>query len=118
MTTAQRPMNEYRAVQTWLWSYADFWGLPASSVGRELAGMLDSLSRFCDLVERDPDTIIDECLGPAKDRDGLVIRVRARRHYIERIAEFERLEGSRSAANAVRSFLIHNGVAMNTSILK
>jgi len=101
-----------------MWSYADFWGYPANSVDQQMKGMLEALARFCEFVEKDPDGIIDDCLGPAKSREGLVIRVRARRRYIERIADFERQEGSRKAANAVRSFLIHNGVALNTSILK
>ena len=60
MTTVAKQMNDYNAVQTWLWSYADFWGLPSHNVTQQSTTMLDSLSRFCELVEKDPDAIIDD----------------------------------------------------------
>ncbi len=96
----------------WLASRLDLWG--PKSVTDDL---IETLSRFCARVAKTPDEIIDDCLKPGKDRDTLVLRTRARREYMEHIEHFEAETGSRDEANIVRSFLIHNGVAMNPSLL-
>ena len=80
--------------------------------------MLATLERACAFMDSDPDAMVGECLRPAKVGEGLVLRVRARRKYIDLIAAFEQQEGSRDAGNAVRSFFIHNGVAMTPSALR
>jgi len=113
MTTLEKPIKSYESVQVWLESYARFWG---SALEEEES--FETLARFCDLVNKDPDGIIGDCLRPQEEGDRLLLSTRARRRYIEQIQEFERQEGSRHKANIIRSFFIHNGVAMNPSILR
>ncbi len=77
------------------------------------------LERFCRLVERDPDSIIQECVREVEG--GKRIRIKGRRFYSEKIAEFQAgVEGdSRVKAqwgNTVRSFLIHNGIFLQAGI--
>lgn len=101
------------SVRRWFDSRAGLWG-PGSSDD----GLLDWLEQFCTKVERQPNELIDECLRAATDSDSLVLRTRARRRYIDAIAQFELDNASRDAANVVRSFFIHNGVAMNPTVLR
>ncbi len=96
----------------WLASRLDLWG-PKSLDDT----LVETLAQFCERVGKTPDQIIDDCLKPGKDRDTFVLRTRARREYMEQVERFEADTGSRDRANIVRSFLIHNGVAMNPSIL-
>ena len=78
------------------------------------------LAEFCAKLEKTPDQIIDECL---RDVDGgKKIRVKGRRYYAEQITEFEQQAAGgpgekRQRANYIRSFLIHNGVLLQTSPL-
>lgn len=113
MSTLTKPIHDYDSVRIWLAGYAEYWG--GTEVEPEA---LEALGQFCQMLDHDPDNIIGECLRPEPSGEGLMLRTRARRRYIERIAEFEAQEGSRQKGNAVRSFFIHNGVAMNPSILK
>jgi hypothetical protein len=105
-----------KAVLTWLE------GLEAQSgVSRE-DGLLrvPILADFCALVEKQPDQIIDECL---READGVKkIRAKGRRFYADAIVAFEKqADGAvaerRQRANYIRSFLIHNGVLLQTSPL-
>ncbi len=100
------------ATRAWLSSRAAYWGPGASQ-----AGFVETLAEFCEFAGKMPDEILSECLRPSKEGGALVLRVRARRQYIDAIERFEAQTGSRKAANVVRSFLIYNGVAMNPSIL-
>lgn len=100
------------SVHRWLTSRLELWG--AKSVHD---GLLETLARFCEDTGKGPDEMVGDCLRPGKDRDTFVLRTRARREYMERIEQFESSAGSRAEGNIVRSFFIHNGVAMNPSIL-
>ena len=103
-----RPVEEYQRVELWLRDYQESWG----SADPQLEANLKALAAFCAMVERDPDAICSECLRPMEG-GGERIRYKARHYYIDQIEAFERApEGGRQAANAVRSFLIHNGIAM------
>ncbi len=99
-------------VHRWLASRLDLWGRKA--LNDEL---VETLTRFCQRVGKAPDEMVDDCLRPGKERDVYVLRTRARREYMEQIEAFEAETGSRDQANIVRSFLIHNGVAMNPNLL-
>ena len=114
------PIREYESVRLWLKEYAAFWNFTPSQLeaDEEMQTMLATLERACAFMDSDPDAMVGECLRPAKVGEGLVLRVRARRKYIDLIAAFEQQEGSRDAGNAVRSFFIHNGVAMTPSALR
>ncbi len=100
------------SVRAWLTARTAYWGPGASN-----AGFVETLTRFCEFVGKTPDEIMGECLRPSKEGGALVLRVRARRQYIDAIERFEAETGSRKDGNVARSFLIHNGVAMNPSIL-
>lgn len=99
-------------MQVWRESYQRFWG---ESLPQEA---LEVLERFCALVGQDPDSMVNACLRPQGEGSRFLLSTRARRRYIEQIDAFERQEGSRERANFVRSFFIHNGVAMNPPILR
>lgn len=103
-----RPVEQYERVQMWLRGYAESWGGANPDADEQLRG----LERFCEYVAKDPDTICRECLRAVRG-GGEKIRYKARHHYISQIEAFESTpEGGRRAANAVRSFLIHNGIAI------
>ncbi len=106
-------ISDYDSVQTWFNSHNEYW--EGSEVEPEA---VNAVRKFCEMVGSDPDSIIGECLRPRPSGEELMMRTRARRKYIESILEFEAQENSRAKANAVRSFFIHNGVAMNPSIVK
>src|ERR687887_1693056 len=100
-------VTEYRTVRTWLrgtgWDEHD--------------SRLELLREFCEVVERDPDQMIDECLRLVQEGQ-FKLRGKTRRHYVERIEEFEEGHGGRARGNIVRSFFIHNGVPIQPPILK
>jgi hypothetical protein len=109
-------LTDYHTVQTWLAGVHEQSGVsPENDIKR-----LHILAEFCARIEKTPDQIIDECL---RDVDGgKKIRVKGRRFYAEQISEFEQqAEGhsgeKRQKANYIRSFLIHNGVLLQTSPL-
>lgn len=105
-----------KTVQTWIAGVHEQSGISPDNDARRL----QILAEFCALVEKEPDQIIDECL---RDVDGgKKIRAKGRRFYAEKISEFEQqTEGTafekRQKANYIRSFLIHNGVLLQTSPL-
>ncbi len=111
MSGPQHPMESYLSVATWKASYSRYWGEPLGPL------MLEGLSRFCKQVGADPDQIVDECLPQANSGEGVLLRTKARRKYIEAVDRFEDGAG-RQTANTVRSFLVHNGVAMSPGVLR
>jgi len=96
----------------WFASRLGLWGR-----GAVTDDLVETFTRFCQVVGKTPDEMIDDCLKPGKDREIFTLRTRARRQYMDQIERFEAETGSRDQANIVRSFFIHNGVAMNPSIL-
>ncbi len=109
-------MASYEAVQAWLDGLQKHWGGDPAHDGSD---RLEILARFCTFVERDPDAIIKECVI-VKD-EGKRIRASARRRYADAIAQFQsQVEGSRMQrarwGNTVRSFLIHNGVLLQSGL--
>lgn len=78
------------------------------------------LSEFCADIDKAPDEIIAECLREVDG--GKKIRAKRRRFYADKITEYEsRVEGNsgerRQKGNYIRSFLIHNGILLQTSPL-
>lgn len=113
MTTETTALADYASVRTWHASFRNFWRSEAPT-----DEAMQALERFVASCGSTPDEIIDEVLKQQPSGEGLMLRTRARRKYMQLIEEFEQQEGSREVANYVRSFMIHNGVAMNPSILK
>lgn len=105
-------IRDSESVHRWFSSRLGLWG--RSSVTDDL---VETLTRFCTVVGKTPDEMIDDCLKPGKDREIFTLRTRARRRYMDHIERFEVETGSRDQSNIVRSFFIHNGVAMNPSIV-
>lgn len=112
MGTGIEEVRNTEATRRWFASLLDLWG--PSAVRPEL---LETLARFCMVVGKTPDEIIDECLRATTSGDTFVLRTRARKQFMEQIELFEAQTASRDEANVVRSFFIHNGIAMNPSIL-
>lgn len=100
------------STRRWLASLLDLWG-PSGLT----PALVETLAAFCTIVEKTPDEIIAECLRAKTDSDTFVLRTRARKRFMEAIDQFEATVASRDRANVVRSFFIHNGVAMNPHIL-
>ena len=80
---------------------------------------LGALQGFCEFVDKEPDAIIDECTRESEV--GRRISVKGRRFYSGKIAEWQAsLAGDRIArqrsGNAVRSFLIHNGIFIQSGL--
>jgi nitroreductase len=111
--TTLEKLRKSSAVRTWLLSYQESW---RSKIAEDEA--LSVLAKFVQFSGTEPDAIIAEVLQPLSTGDGMVLRTRGRRKYMKLIDEFESKEGSRQIANYVRSFMIHNGVAMNPEIIK
>ncbi len=105
----------YAAVQTWVQGLREQWGEEPS----DLETRLDLLRRFCDCVERDPDALIAECSREVEG--GKRIRIKARRLYTGKIAEFQAslpgdARAQARAGNTVHSFFIHNGIFMQAGL--
>jgi hypothetical protein len=113
MTLPEADVRTYESVRRWLASRRALWG----ESGDEEA-QLEALTRFCGELGKDPDKIVDDCLKRSPEGGTFLLRTRARREYMQLIDRFEESGAGRDAGNAVRSFFIHNGVAMNPSILK
>ena len=109
-----KPIEEYNRVKMWLEDFEKSWGK-----GHDQAAVqLSALEAFCDFVGKDPDAVVTDLLTPVEGGYEK-IRYKARHRYIELISQFEASNpGARQAGNAVRSFLIHNGVAVGTRILR
>lgn len=104
-------LTAYESVRVWLADHARHWG----EEDPQATPKLGVLAEFCRRVGKDPDAMIDECLREADE--GVRIRLKARRRYIELIREFEAThERGREAGNVVRSFFIHNGIAMSADV--
>jgi hypothetical protein len=102
-------------VRTWRAGLAEQWGEPPADFEQRVA----LLEGFCELVGRDPDELIADCTREVES--GKRIRIKARREYSERIAEFQASAGADAraqgrAGNTVRSFFIHNGIFMQAGL--
>jgi len=113
VTLTTSDIATFESTRRWLASRRAVWG----QTGDEET-YLEALTRFCSEAAKDPEQMVDDCLRRSSEGGPFVLRVRARREYMQLIDKFEANGAGRDAGNAVRSFFIHNGVAMNPSILK
>jgi hypothetical protein len=105
---------DYASVQQWVRGLKEQWGDEPDMEQR-----YEVLQRFTDFAGADPDTMIAECTREVES--GKRIRIKARREYSEKIAEFQAtVEGTprqqSRAANYIRSFFIHNGIFMQAGL--
>ncbi len=117
MIPLERPLEEYASVRTW------FKGLREQS-SVEPAGdpsRLKLLWEFCAFVDLDPDQLVSACLLIKEGRE-TKISIKGRRAMAEKIAQFQTQSAEGDAAerrrrgNTVRSFLIHNGILLQSGI--
>jgi hypothetical protein len=113
-------LAEYRTVQTWLKNVHH--QSPASTTSDE--ERLSTLLKFCQLAEKSPDEIIEECFRAQKEGDEWKhIKFKVRRRYSTLIeqAQDELYSGGvagRQRGSIIRSFFIHNGVFMQAVPLR
>ncbi|MDE3094897.1 MAG: hypothetical protein KGK07_02715 [Chloroflexota bacterium] len=113
---ALRPMLDYASVRTWLDGLRQHWGGDPATDDPERLPVLEA---FCRYANRDPDQIIKETTM-IKDGDKR-IRIKGRNKYAALIDGWQAgVEGSRIRkakwGNTVRSFLIHNGVLLQSGV--
>jgi hypothetical protein len=121
-TPGLRPddLAELACVQRWLRAYGAFWG--ETSTADEVQRKLQLLAAFCGFCDGTPDELVDSLFRQTPE--GRRIKLKRRRAVMAQIDEFEREFGKgnvtvgREAGNVVRSFLIHNGVALTATPLQ
>ena len=111
-----KPLLEYASVVTWIDGLRQHWGGDPATDDPERLPMLET---FCRHANRDPDQMIKETTM-IKDGEKR-IRTKGRERYGALIDEWQAtIEGSRIRkakwGNTVRSFLIHNGVLLQSGI--
>jgi hypothetical protein len=109
-----KPILEYATVETWRSGLREQWGEEP-----DLTDRLATIERFCDFTGKDPDSMIAECTREVES--GKRIRIKGRREYSEKIAEFQASEGGttseqRKTGNLVRGFFIYNGIFMQAGL--
>ncbi len=107
-------LAEQETVGTWLRAYDAHWSVQQS--GDETRAKLEVLARFCTTCGRQPDELVAWLFRPTVE--GPRIRLKRRREVMALIDQFEAENGGRAAGNTVRSFLIHNGVALSAAPLR
>jgi hypothetical protein len=117
MSAPDKPLEEYESVQTWYRGLREQSGIdPTQDRSR-----LDLLREFCMALDLDPDALVAACLLKKEGRE-TKISVKGRRSMGERIAEFQSRDASADArerarrGNTIRSFLIHNGILLQSGI--
>jgi hypothetical protein len=114
MTTIDHAAIDHStAVDVWLRGLEAQWGEPIPA--RERRAKLEILHRFCESVDKTPDQVVAECL---LTKNGVRrISSKGRRLNAQAIDAYQESAGL-TAANTVRSFLIHNGIFLQTSVQK
>jgi hypothetical protein len=98
-------IREDESVKRWL----DSAGSNGDGDGQRLA----ALAGFCNHVELAPDELVT---GMFRDTEvGKKIKLKRRKVVMAEIDRWEADNGGRDAGNVVRSFLIHNGVALTAA---
>jgi len=113
--TLPKAVGEYETARTWFDGLRQQWGEEPS----DWEARLGALEAFCAFVGKEPDAMVSECLRDTAS--GKRISAKGRRFYNDKIAEWQAsLPGDRAAqgrvGNAVRSFLIHNGVFLQSGM--
>jgi hypothetical protein len=114
MGSLDKPLDEYESVKTWFNGLREQSGVdPAADPSR-----LQYLKEFCEFAGLDPDEAVRACLLIKEGKD-TKISIKGRRSMAERIAEYQEKGEARNRArrgNTIRSFLIHNGILLQSGI--
>ena len=115
-------LGELPAVQHWMASTSRHY-LNRAQGEADRRRKLDVLRSFCETIQMDPDSLVKSLFRATPE--GPRIKLKRRRTVVEQIAEFEAkaretqdVRQARDVGNTVRSFLIHNGVAMTAPIIR
>ena len=101
-------------ITAWLGAYGAHWDV--TQTDDEIRAKLEIMSRFCAFCQKDPDDLVAWLFRDTPE--GPRIRLKRRRQVMAMIDQFERESGGRAAGNVVRSFLIHNGIALSATPLR
>jgi hypothetical protein len=96
-------------VDAWLRAYREHWRVEIDDA--EIRHRLSVLNAFCAACGTEPDELVAGLFRQTPE--GPRIRLKRRREMMALIDRFEQEHGGRPAGNLVRSFLIHNGVALS-----
>jgi hypothetical protein len=114
MAQIDKPLEQFESVKAWFNGLRDQSGVdPAADPSR-----LQLLKEFCEFVDLDPDAAVKACLLIKEGKD-TKISIKGRRSMAEKIADFQAMGDSRDRAkrgNTIRSFLIHNGILLQSGI--
>jgi hypothetical protein len=112
---------ECSTVKHFLEAQARHWNRSAQEA--DTRRKLDTLRAFCETTQIDPDALVKSLFRPTPE--GPRIKLKRRRVVMEQIAEFEAkaretqdARRARDTGNVIRSFLIHNGVAMSAPVVR
>ena len=110
-----KPVQEFDTVRTWLQGLREQWGEDPDHWDERA----EHLAAFCAFADKDPDAVIRECIRESES--GKRISAKGRRFYNDKIAEWQAsLPGDQPSqargGNAVRSFLIHNGIFLQSGL--
>src|SRR3989337_2757456 len=90
--TLTKVIGEYETARTWFEGLRQQWGEEPS----DWEERLKALAAFCGFVEKDPDTMVSECLR--ESASGMRISAKGRRFYNDKIAEWQApVPGERAA---------------------
>jgi hypothetical protein len=113
-------VGAFASIQRWLEAHGSHWSRTAAEAER--LRKLEVMRRYCEFAERDPDALVGNLLRQTPT--GARIWLKRRRAEMARIDEFEAMvapddpRSGRETANVVRSFFIHNGVALSATPLR
>ena len=107
--------SSHASVQQWVRGLEEQWGERPSDIDARFT----TLSAFSEFTGKAPDEMIAECTREVES--GKRIRIKARRLYSDKIAEFQAVAAGDArqqgrAGNTVRSFFIHNGIFMQAGV--
>jgi hypothetical protein len=115
MAAIDKPIEEYAAVKTWFTGLRDQSGVDPHDDPSRVA----FLKEFCATLEMDPDELVAACLLKKEGRE-TKISIKGRRSMAERIADFQAAGTDArerpKRGNTIRSFLIHNGILLQSGI--
>jgi hypothetical protein len=115
MAAIEKPIEEYAAVKTWFNGLREQSGVDPHDDPSRVA----YLKEFCETLEMDPDQIVAACLLKKEGRE-TKISIKGRRSMAERIADFQAAGAEPrdrpKRGNTIRSFLIHNGILLQSGI--
>src|ERR1039458_10794845 len=115
MAPINKPLEEYNSVKTWYQGLREQSGVEPN----EDKSRLELLAEFCATLELDPDQIVAACLLKKEGKE-TKISIKGRRSMAERITDFQAAGADArerpKRGNTIRSFLIHNGILLQSGI--